>query len=286
MKGLIKRFATTTSVSCSTFFALLSLLLAASQTQAAVYTLTDQNSVATLDLGSSAGLNSWLVDGVNQANQQWFWLRVGSGGPQMDLSQISAAPTITFSPLLPRILSVLYATPSYGVQVNYTLAGNTPGSERSGLTESIRLYNYSSAALDFHLFQYWDLMLGGPGYAGAQNVAITPSGSQFNNANETVTGLLGAHFTSLATPSANGAEAGAFNGTLNRLETVNGYSLNGTTSAGPGHLGWALQWDFTVGANSSAVVSSINNLQVPEPSVIACIGLGFGILLIRRRYIV
>jgi hypothetical protein len=258
--------------------------------QAAVYTLTDQNTVIDINSGGAstlAGLSSWTVDGVNQANLGWLALRVGASGLQMDFYQISAAPTI--SQAAPQQLSVLYANSTYGVRVNYMLAGNTPGSERSGLTESIRLYNYSSSPLDFHLFQYFDLMLGGSAYASDQNAAITPYGSLFNNANQTVTGLPNAHFTSLATPSANGAEAepyGVLTGTLYRLQIMNGYNLNGVASAGPGHLGWALQWDFTVGANSSAVVSSINNLQVPEPSVFVAIGLGFGLLLIRRRHIV
>ena len=49
--------------------------------------LTDANSSANIDPFSTAGvdfrgMNNWTVDGVNHMFQQWFWFRVGEGGPE------------------------------------------------------------------------------------------------------------------------------------------------------------------------------------------------------------
>jgi len=87
-----------------------SALSVALHASAAVTTLTSQNSTMNFDFGSSAGLTDWLVDGTDQANQQWFWYRIGSGGPQSDLSLISS-PVITPN-INGRQLRVLYANSS------------------------------------------------------------------------------------------------------------------------------------------------------------------------------
>ena len=49
---------------------------------AQIVTLNDGGSSATIDLGSSAGMNNWTVLGQNQLNQQWFWYRTDGGAPQ------------------------------------------------------------------------------------------------------------------------------------------------------------------------------------------------------------
>src|SRR5262245_23066280 len=74
-------------------------------------TLSDKNSTINMNLNSSAGMTDWLVDGVDQLNQQWFWFRIGSG-PQFDISTLGA-PTITT--LGTKQLTALYQTPQYGV---------------------------------------------------------------------------------------------------------------------------------------------------------------------------
>src|SRR5258707_4860927 len=134
MKGLKKRFVCRTRRLSCVFIplAISGLDLQGPAPAAAVYTLSDHNSSINLDLGSSAGLNSWSVDSVNQANQQWFWFRVGSSGPQSDLSAITASPFVTT--LGTKQLTALYTNASlqYGVQVQYTLAGQANGSGKSG----------------------------------------------------------------------------------------------------------------------------------------------------------
>ena len=45
---------------------------------AQVAVISDQNSSASINLGSQAGMFNWTVDGLNQLNQQWFWFGLGS----------------------------------------------------------------------------------------------------------------------------------------------------------------------------------------------------------------
>jgi len=49
---------------------------------AQIVTMNDGGSSATIDLGSSAGMNNWSVLGQNQLNQQWFWYRTDGGVAQ------------------------------------------------------------------------------------------------------------------------------------------------------------------------------------------------------------
>lgn len=60
---------------------------------AQVVTMNDGGSTATVDLGSSAGMNNWTVNGQNQLNQQWFWYRT-DGGIAQPINSIGA-PTVT-----------------------------------------------------------------------------------------------------------------------------------------------------------------------------------------------
>ena len=52
------------------------------QSEAQIYTLSQNGSSVQVNLGGGgtngfANVSDWLVDGVNQLNQQWFYYRVG-----------------------------------------------------------------------------------------------------------------------------------------------------------------------------------------------------------------
>ena len=54
------------------------MLAVTATAQAALYTLTDDNSTAVIEGGSSAGVGTWTIDGTDHMFQQWFWYRVGN----------------------------------------------------------------------------------------------------------------------------------------------------------------------------------------------------------------
>jgi len=56
--------------------------------------LTDQNTTVTIDPVNGAGVYSWLVNGVEQLFQQWFWYRVGSTGGESPLETLDNTPGI------------------------------------------------------------------------------------------------------------------------------------------------------------------------------------------------
>jgi len=288
MKGLMKRFKTSTRRSPFLSTALLVGCLAApGAANATVYSLTSNNSSATLNLGSSAGLANLTVDGVNQVNQQWYWFCVGSSGPQMDLSQITTSPFVTINSASQ--LTALYtnSTVSYGVQVQYTLAGQAAGSGKSGLTETARVFNYDSnisdPALNFNLLLYSDFTLRGPAYASDQFVQEGTSGGVSTSVQTLGNFATGTNNFTAITP-ANRLEAALFNQTLNELTTMNGYDLNGNTSAGPGHVTWAMEWNMAVNPSSSVNLSLLDQLvQVPEPSICSLVILGLGLTFLRRQ---
>ncbi len=69
---------------------LISVGMVALTSQAYVQTITlaDGNSSALVDVGSTAGMYNWTVDGVNQLAQQWFWYRTDSVSGESALSTL------------------------------------------------------------------------------------------------------------------------------------------------------------------------------------------------------
>ena len=59
-----------------------SLLFLSGNGSAQIVSLTSGGSTATVDLGSSAGMYNWAVNGQNQLNQQWFWYQANDGTAQ------------------------------------------------------------------------------------------------------------------------------------------------------------------------------------------------------------
>ncbi len=247
-------------------------------------TLSDGNSNATIDTGSQAGMNSWMVDGTSQLAQQWFWLRTGNTAEQSldSLNQIGISMTDTnpFTNTGLDNLAVKYAGNGYEVELNYTLRGGAAGSGQADLAEQIIIRNTGAVALDFSFFQYSNFQLAGtPGndsvLINGGNTAIQSDPSV--NLSETV-----------VTPAPTAYQTGSASGLLNSLNDGTATTLANT--AGPvfaGDLGWAFQWDFQLGVNSSFIISKDKSIQ-PGPSPLlptpgAAIVLAMGGLVAGRR---
>lgn len=246
---------------------------------AQVVVLSDQNSTASINLGSQAGMNNWTVDGLNQLNQQWFWFGVGNN-PEASIDTIGAP---VFSVVGGRFLTTLYTAADFSIQIDYLLTGGSLGSGVSDIGESIRIRNLTAAPLSFHFFQYSDFDLGGPGNDVIQ-LGKNLQG-KFNEAAQT-DGLVGLTET-VVTPGANHGEAGVWNLTLAKLSDGVASVLNDNLNpVGPGNVTWAFQWDFTLAPNGSFLISKDKYIQiqnVPEPTSSLLFVL-FGGLVAKRFY--
>ena len=253
--------------------------------EAQVVVLHDNNSIASIDTGSAAGMYNWSVGGQNALAQQWFWFRVGANA-EAPINTIGA-PTITTPDA--RTLYTTYYNGSYGVRVDYMLTGFSPSSGRSDIAETITIFNTTAAPLDFHFFQYSDFNLGGPlgdqVAISANSNPLSPSFGLYNTATQ-VDPFAGLTET-VITPGANHGEVAAFGVTLNKLN--NGVAdtlsdVNGPTP--PGDVTWAFEWDLIIPAGGSVGISKDKSLQlvlVPEPSTLALAGIGVIGLVLRRK---
>lgn len=262
---------------------LLAAALSAAVAQAQV-TLTDGNSVATVNLGGGAGalgMNSWQVNGVNQLNQQWFWAGLGTA-PQRSIDTLGS---LSFSSS-GNFLTATYTANAFSIRIDYLLSGGLAGGSdwTSDITESISIQNLTGSPLAIRFYQYSDFDL--LGSAGGDSVKIYQNGSTFWRATQTKAGT-GVSET-IDNPGANWAEAALYGQTLANLNGAAAYNLNNNLTAGPDNVTWALQWDFVIPANGNQDVFKDKRLSVapiPEPGSFALIGLGVAALTIFRRRI-
>jgi hypothetical protein len=245
------------------------LQVSQSTTLAATSTLSDGNSTITFDPSSSAGVNTWSVNGSDQLNQDWFFVRVGSSGPVLSIDTIGA-PTISQSTA--NSLDTTYANSSVSIRINYSLTGGSGGN--SALAVGISIQNLTQNSLQF--YNYGDFSLGG----GMTSTAMGKNlGGLFNEAD--VSGANGGFLQTLVTPGANSGEAALGGVTLGKFAA--GTALSGALNAGPApDTTYAFGWN--VAGGQSTTLSIISDLQaVPDhpDRLLTWIGLGSCLLMIR-----
>lgn len=238
---------------------------------ATLYTMTDGNSVVSVDPTSPGGVYGWNVEGADILYQQWFWYRIGSGAEQsIDTLTLSSADLSTDT----RTLKLNYLGDGFDINITYTLTGGPVGSATADIAESIRVN--ASRPLDFHFFQYSDFDLNqndnsdivriSPDFRVARQL---PSGGPGPVLSETI-------MTSF--PAATHAEAGYYPGTITKLTDGVASTLSDVLNAGPGDVSWAFQWDAALSPTRSLIISKDKILApVPEPAAIGLLG---GVLLV------
>lgn len=242
--------------------ALIAVLCVASPASATIITLSDQNSVANIDTSSQAGVYNWLVDGTDYMFQQWFWYRIGSGTAQ-SIDTISNSPTI--NQLDSGIVQLTYQNAEVQVDITYALLGGSVGSGIADIAETIRIRNASAGSYDFHFFQYSDFDLG-PAYTQDRVAMLNDNTVRQWNAAAGIS-------ETVATPAPNAHELNYYANTLISLNTAPGYNLNGSSAAGPGDVTWAFQWDKTMAAGGSFIISKDKQINAtPEPGSMLLMG--------------
>ncbi|MGD0745227.1 MAG: PEP-CTERM sorting domain-containing protein [Verrucomicrobiota bacterium] len=240
-----------------------------------VYTLSSGNSSVGIDLGSQAGMYNWTVDGQNQLNQQWFWYRVGSSGPEASIDTIGT-PTVNL--ISPSILDTTYFASLFSVDVLYSLVGVALGSGASDLSETIKIQNLTSGSLSFHFFQYADFNLGGTPNNDSGQLDKTSKG--YNEVDQTDGSChLGESVDTVVSHAATHAEVASDNSILTMLNNGTASAFNGNMYTA-GNVKWGLEWDVNIAAGGTYLISKDLNVSgvvpvtVPEPSAWSFVLLG------------
>jgi hypothetical protein len=227
--------------------------------------VSNNNSSASINLGSPTGMSNWSIDGVNILNQQSFLIRTGSGvaAPISSLGASSVSQPSTMS------LNAIYMGPQFTLTTIYSLVGGGPGSGAADLTEQIKILNTSLTPINLVFFQFAN-------FTGNGNIELGQNSHGLINEAFISGGGLGLNesFDDGISPGANEGMVGVAGSVMNDLLTVPGFTLAGPNS---GNGAWALEWDRMLGANQSIIISEDFNVSgitvVPEPS-----GLGIGLV--------
>jgi hypothetical protein len=249
------------------------LLLLPGNGIAQVITLNDGGSSASIDLGSSAGMNNWSVLGQNQLNQQWFWYRT-DGGVAHSIDSIGG---LTYNLYGANDLVATYENAQLSIQIEYILGGGGVGSGDADLTETIMARNKNTINplnLNFYEYSNFNLL-----QSGLNSVTVFGSPGAYSYVTQTIGST--ALTEAIVSPNANYAEAAGYSQTLNELNTTSGLVLNGNATAGPGNVTWAFQWAQNIAAGGQLDIfkdKSLSISMIPEPSTVAFIALGIGAL--------
>jgi len=240
--------------------------------------LIDDSSTATIDPGSQDGMKSWVVDGVEHLQQQWFWYRTGAMTSEESIDtltlDISGTTDTDFDGNHETAFIRYVEAGEFKIEIYFTLNGGATGSHTADIAESIEITNLSGESMDFHFFQYCDFELNATPVDASVEIIGGNLAKQVD----------GGHILSetVETPGAGHYEVGAGDDTLAKLNDANADSLSDI--AGPltdDDLTWAFEWDFTVGAGKSFLISK-DKLITPEPGTMVLLSLG-GLALLKAR---
>ncbi|MGD0390474.1 MAG: hypothetical protein ABSC42_16135 [Tepidisphaeraceae bacterium] len=264
-------------------------LSAARHSNAANIVLTDGNSAVTINPTGPAGVENWSINGQNQLSQEWFWIRTGSTGGQSNIETLGA-PSVTLYDTTgdgQNDTAMLTYGSSHGLQitVTYGLTGGQAGSKTSDLADVIEIANDGTSPQAFHFFEYANFNLGD--LASGQAVTIS-QGSGSDTATDVGNGW---QVQTVVSPASSEFEANDYPSLFDSISSsTTACTLSDASTSTVGDGEWGFEWDMTLKAGGSCVISGDQNVvqhsitPVPEPASnpIAVLGLS-GLCLTRPR---
>ncbi|MBO6512462.1 MAG: PEP-CTERM sorting domain-containing protein [Phycisphaerales bacterium] len=243
------------------------------------FVLGDGNSTATFS--PDQGQIDWNVDGVNQLFTQEFYIRRSTDTQELRVDSINfnnvgnfATDTNGFTDTRDDAFGSLF-TDGNGLEIEtlFTLRGNTAGSNSSSLAEVITLRNTSSSSMTLSFFQFVDFDLGTFFSDDSGEIVNGNTAFQYDGGSSILS-------ETATTPSPDLFQMG--NGVSLRAMLADGSidDLDGT-AAFAGDVGWAFQWNITLAAGDSFLISK-NKTLVPTPGSMMLLGTA-GLLASRRR---
>jgi PEP-CTERM motif len=250
--------------------AFIAILLAAPviQGEAQTYNLsTGSTSIQVGVGGPGVGLSDWMVDGVDQLQQQWFYYSVG-GSAVNSINTIQ--PGSTAYNILGGSAPTLdegYTNGVLSVTSSYTLQG--VDSTMAQLGTQIAIQNLSSSNQVFKFYQFSHFTTG-------QDVYFENSPYytvyQYNSSNPAY--LEGSITLGLGTTV--GEAAGLYDGNQFGLENGNSapsFSTATFPTAGPGDVDFGYEFIATLAPGGSITIGETEEV-VPEPSSLALLASG------------
>ncbi|MFK7759638.1 MAG: hypothetical protein AB8C13_06805 [Phycisphaerales bacterium] len=262
---------------------MISLLSCAAMSSAALaggqtFTIADGNSSASFN--SASGQISWDVDGVNQIFGQEFYYRRGGDSREFRVDDLNlnnvgnfTQDTNPFSDDRDDAFGSLF-TDGNGLEIEtlFTIRGNANGSGSADLAEQISIRNMSNSAITLSFFQFVDFDLGGDAGDDFGQI-INGNTAQQSDAEFSMTEVV-------VTPQPQIFQMGSAAGLDNILNDGNIDDLDGTASFS-GDVAWAFQWNLTLAAGDSFLISK-NKSVVPTPGSAMLLGAA-GLFAGRRR---
>jgi uncharacterized repeat protein (TIGR02543 family) len=219
----------------------------------AVIQLANGNATVQIEPGSTLGMTSWKVDGIEALSRQADYIRVDDAGPEIALAALRLVHVHTG----PQNATVEYAGTGFSVRTDYTLIGGAAGSGQAVLAESIDLINTGGATLEMHLFRYADLDVGGQ--TGFNTLSATASGA-------TQTAADGSTATITVSPAASEFEAALFQETADALGDLEPTTLRNLSGPVVGDGTVAYEWDVVLQPGQTARIVMNKNVGEVIPA--------------------
>lgn len=237
-------------------------------------TLTDimgPNTVVNIDPYTQAGIYEWLVDGTNHMRQNSYWFSVGSG----PITPISSLGSITVTPSMDMMCSVLYSGSLFDMEISYMLMGAPLGSGQSDIAQIVSINNKTGSVLDFSLYEFVNLDLNGKSLGQSGTLPNSSTLSQTEGTTES-------QWSANEIPSI--IEVGDAATLLAKLNNSTPFVANSNYE---GDVAAVFQWNMALG--DSAMMSQDNALfngAVPEPASMTVFAALFGLVPLMRRRII